>query len=210
MDDVIKPRDLDELDGVPDPDSTVKKFLTLKPGITPATEVPEDFKPKSIFPSLRPANKASLAAMTKDMYVFTHCAWFSWGGMKTDPLVEFYMKDGESNKCVWHVPLKEKLIYGIARNANELVLEQSLFAVPRERMRDLLFWMDGVTVCEGGKFKWLANRQHLALNPIKAAFDDKTDTEYVAFYGCRNKESVLAWGYYLNGFTVGLKQLKPA
>lgn len=204
MDDVVQPRKLDELKGDPSPDTTRKKFLTIdEPGVTPRTEVPDDFSVQSVFPTMRPRSKADLAAMTKDYYLFTHCVWFSWGGMQCDPLVEFYMKDGLTNKCVSLVPLKEQMLFGVARNTAELTLERGIFAIPRERMRDVLWWLDGTAVCEGGKPKWFSSRQHLAINPLNPDFGD----EYLAFYGCRSKTEALLWFHYKNGFAVGKKTI---
>ena len=212
MDDVVKPRVATELKSKvsASPDQTKKKFVTInKGGVTVPTLIPDDFAVKSVFPSLRPRARADLAALTKDYYLFTHAAWFSWGGMLVDPLLEFYFKDGELNKCISLVPLKEKMLFGVARNADELTLEYGLFAIPRDRMRDVLWWLDGVTLAAKGDFKWVATRQHLALNLRKTHFDDKEDTEYLAFYGFKGKQESFLWWPYLNGFALGRRPTPP-
>jgi hypothetical protein len=212
MDEVIKPRKNEETHSrvKATPDQTRKKFVSInKPGVTEATAIPSDFAAKSVFPALRPRARADLAALTRDYYLFTHAVWFSWGNMSVDPLLEFYFKDGELNKCISRVPLKEKMIFGVARNAEELSLEYSLFAIPRDRMRDVLWWMDGVTLAANGDFQWVSARQHLALNLHKTHFDDREDTEYLAFYGFKGREHSFFWWPYKNGFAVGKMPTPP-
>ena len=206
MDKVVKPRlTVQELKdpSPPDPLNTHTTFMTLNnPGVTAPQKVPGDFAVRSIFPAMRTVAARDLPILTKEYFLFHHGVWFTWGGLQLDPLLEFYLRDGEHNKCVQLVPVKERILFGVARNSSEAAAESSLFAIPRDRMRDVLFWLDGVTVAHNGVFQWVSGRQHIPFDPRKTGFNDKDDTEYLALYGIRTQKDAIVWSRVWNGFGV--------
>lgn len=192
-----------------DVDDTRKQFMSINTDtqITVPRAIPKDFQVRSAFPQLRPRRLADLPAMTKEYYLFHHGVWFTYGGITYDPLLEFFIRDGEKNKSVFLVPLAERFLHGVARNVSEISAELGLFAIPRDRMRDVLFWMDGTVVADNGVVRWQALRQHIPFNRKGATeFDSKHDTRYLALYGFKARAYSYKWFYYQNGFGCGIQK----
>jgi len=207
---VVQPRTEDQVKPQREvgPDQTYKGFLTLnQPGITDPTQVPGDFIVRPAFPSQRPRSPADLASMTQDYFLFTHAPWLTWGGMTVDPLLEFHIRDGESRKCVSIVPLTRKLFYGVARRAEEIMTERSIFAIPRDRMRDLLWWMSGVAVTSNGKLQWRASLQYLPLDVKQVGQLQEGDPRLIGLFGCAYPTQHLLW-YCREDFGYGLGMRK--
>lgn len=192
------------------PDQTHKSFMTMdSPGVTEPEKVADDFVVRPVFPTQRPRSPASLADMTKEYFLFTHAPWLTWGGMTVDPLLEFHVRDGELGKCVTLVPLTGKLFFGVARRPEEAVAERSLFAVPRDRMRDLLWWMSGVVVTHDKKLLWKAAFQYLPLDRQAVGRLEEGDTRMLALFGCEYSKQQLLWYCRPDGYALAMAN-KPA
>jgi hypothetical protein len=205
--DIVQVRNENQVksEGKASPTDTKKSFMTISdPGITSPLIAPKDFSVRPAFPALRPRKLADLEHMVDEYYLFHHGCWFTWGNLTYDPLLEFFVRDGESNRSVMLVPLKDRFLYGVARKAEELPSEMALFAIPRDRMRDLLFWMDGVVIADLGVLRWQAIRQHIPLSKKDhAGFDDKKNFKYLSFFGFQAPDHGYKWFYHRDGFGCG-------
>lgn len=204
MNNVIQPRRFNSSDEIgafnkPSPLDTVKVPISLPAGMTEPVELHSDFKLKPIFPLQKEASFADLKAITKEYYLINHCLWFSYAGMPADPLLEFYMRDGESKKSVVVFPLDKTALFNISKDASFSYMGKMLFGVPKDRGRDLYHWLDGVGVSDQGSLLWMSRRQNLPLT-YGAPFEEYNGSgEYISLYGFQTRTHLVGYIHHSPG-----------
>lgn len=181
----------------PSPVDTEKSFVSLPPGVTEPETLHSDFTIQPLFPVLKAVDFESLKSLSKEYTLLSHCLWFTYGGFQTDPLLEFYLRDGASKKSVSVVPLHKQCLFNISTYPSHSYLGKMLFAIPHDRTADVFRWLDGVVLGNKGSFVWVARRQCL---PLKFNDQDYTASgESISLYGFQTRSDLVGYLHHSEG-----------
>ena len=178
---------------------TVKPFVSLPSGMTEPIPVHSDFKVNAIFPVQKSIRFSDLPSLLKEYFIFNHCLWFTYGGMQVDPLVEFFTRDGESKKTVRVLHLDKQALFNVSKDDSFAYLGKMLFAVPRDRIRDLLFWMDGTTLAMNKKLTWVTRRQNLPILFGEPEMEYLQSGKYISLFGFQTADHLVGYGHHSYG-----------
>ena len=186
-------------DESPSPTDTEKSFISLPPGVTEPIAIHSDFNIQPLFPVLKATDFDSLKSVTKEYVLLSHCLWFTYGGFQTDPLLEFYLRDGASKKSVFVLPLEKPCLFNISTFASHSYMGRMLFAIPKDRAADVFRWLDGVVLAQDKVFTWVSRRQCLPLT-----FNERRDVYvasgvHISLYGFQTRTDQVGYLHHSTG-----------
>lgn len=121
---------------------------------------------------LRYSAAASLADLAKDYAIFTHAAFFTWGGMDIDPLQDLIARHPSSDCLAFDLVFKAKLFTGLVRRSDPHVLRQhahKLLCMPLEHWKDIGPSLGAVTAVERARKRFFrAAPQEIAILDVLA------------------------------------------